>query len=254
MILSFEDKMCQWVSSLSLSLSGSRMKLATWNCNGAFRKKFPAIEDLGADLLIVQECENPAFSDPDYQDWCSNYKWAGTSKHKGIGVFTRNDVTLAPLDLDDGGNRLFLPLLVDDVFNLLAVWTQNAKSHQYIGQLWNYLKIHLDFLAEKPLVIVGDFNSHPRWDKRTRDWNHSDVVHRLQDYSINSVYHRFYQLEAGEEKHPTLFLQRNLEKPYHVDYAFVNEKLISDSPVHVGAPDAWLHLSDHMPLTFWISR
>ena len=36
------------------------MKIITWNCNGAFRKKFESLVDEDADILVIQECENPA--------------------------------------------------------------------------------------------------------------------------------------------------------------------------------------------------
>lgn len=50
------------------------MKIITWNCNGALRKKFESLLDFDADLIIVQECENPAESkDKKYLDWAENY-------------------------------------------------------------------------------------------------------------------------------------------------------------------------------------
>lgn len=33
------------------------MKLVTWNCQGAFRKKYALIADLSPDLAVIQECE-----------------------------------------------------------------------------------------------------------------------------------------------------------------------------------------------------
>ena len=35
------------------------MKIMTWNCQGAFRKKAEFILPLRPDILVVQECEHP---------------------------------------------------------------------------------------------------------------------------------------------------------------------------------------------------
>jgi len=45
------------------------MRIITWNCNGAFRKKFEPLMAFKADIIIVQECENPLDSgDNHYKD------------------------------------------------------------------------------------------------------------------------------------------------------------------------------------------
>ena len=40
------------------------MRIVTWNCNGAFRKKYSRlkIDDKYPDILVIQECENPELS------------------------------------------------------------------------------------------------------------------------------------------------------------------------------------------------
>ena len=67
------------------------MKIITWNCNGAFRKKIHLIENLGADILVIQECEDPAQFIGSYSIWAKNYLWTGNNKNRGLGVFIQND-------------------------------------------------------------------------------------------------------------------------------------------------------------------
>jgi exodeoxyribonuclease-3 len=44
------------------------MKIVTWNCIGALRKKVSELDTLDADPLVVQECENPAESAMVYRE------------------------------------------------------------------------------------------------------------------------------------------------------------------------------------------
>lgn len=203
---------------------------------------------------MVQECENPAVSSKEYRDWAGHHIWHGHDKNKGIGVFSRSGSSLAKLNWLDLGFQLFAPSVVDDKFNLLAVWTKNDDKFQYIGQLWNYLELHKDKLTQNPFVICGDFNSNKCWDKPSRNWNHSDLVAELTRLGATSVYHEHFRESHGEESHPTLFMQRNVKKPYHVDYAFVDRSLLHSGDVDVGCADEWLEYSDHMPLSFTIAQ
>lgn len=134
--------------------------------------------------------------------------------------------------------------------HLLAVWTKQANSPTfgYIGQLWKYLPIHRGFLRAEHAALIGDLNSNRRWDEWDRWWNHSDVVRELDELELASVYHTLRNQQQGSELSPTLFLQRKLAKAYHVDYAFLSRHLLRSARIEVGAAQAWLAHSDHMPL------
>ncbi len=66
---------------------------------------------------------------------------------------------------------------------------------------------------------------------------------------VFSLYHNYFSLEHGTEVHPTFFMHRNINKPYHIDYCFAsrkfNEKLKS---VEIGDYNDWIGYSDHMLL------
>ena len=169
------------------------MKVVTWNCGGAFRKKCEHLESVfKPDLIVVQECEDPDRSSEAFRRWAGDYLWTGEAKNKGIGVFDRRGVGLQPLDWNSEGLQLFLPCEVADAFTLVAVWTKyaNSPNFRYIGQLWKWIQLQRTKLAERPVLLCGDLNSNVRWDEWDRWWNHSDVVRELQELNIGSVYHR----------------------------------------------------------------
>ena len=225
------------------------MKIITWNCNGAFRKKYHLLEDFSADILVIQECEDPAQIGGEYLEWATNHLWVGNNKHKGLGVFARPHITLSTLSWQHENARLFLPCHANKAFNLLAVWTKNAPDYPYIGQLWHYLQQHKNALYTLPTIICGDLNSNTCWDQSGRVWNHSNVVRELEEIGLYSAYHLLQNEAQGRESKPTLYMQRNLEKPYHIDYIFMPKSLLENgSNITIGEPIAWLEHSDHMPV------
>jgi exodeoxyribonuclease-3 len=249
------------------------MKILTWNCNGALRKKTAVADSLDADILIIQECEDPAESTNDYQAWAGNYLWVGSSKNRGLGVFPKNEHKVRSLGWNSsfqidglyskspsarwGTNdlELFLPFSVDDHYTIIGVWTKGHESHVfgYMGQFWKYLQLHRTDIPNKNTMIVGDFNSNSIWDKNDRWWNHSDVVAELSELNIESLYHYQYTEKQGKESVPTFFLNRKENKPYHIDYAFLSKDLLPHSQLTVGKREEWVSVSDHMPLCVKIS-
>lgn len=231
------------------------MRLITWNCQGAFRKKADYILLLQPDILVIQECEHPdklKFSQNTIRP--NDFYWYGDSVHKGLGIFSYSDYRFELLSDFNPKFRYVIPFRVSGnghVFIFFAIWAMdNKENHEarYIGQVWLAIN-HYKNLLGNSTILIGDFNSNKIWDYKERVGSHSDVVNNLADNDIHSIYHKHFGLEQGKEKHPTFFLQKNESKPYHIDYCFVSKDLIDRvKTVEIGAFDNWKAHSDHLPL------
>jgi exonuclease III len=240
--------------SARTSFNGSDLKIVSWNCNGALRNKFECLAELGADVYIIQECEDPAaMRHPGYRQWAQNYVWIGDSASRGLGIFSPKDLRIEPLDwsntYQDHQVKHFLPCSINNDITILAVWTHqnNSPTFGYIGQFWKYLQTNK--LQLKDALIAGDFNSNALWDTWDRWWNHSDVVRELGEIGIESLYHSFTKEAQGKETQPTFFMHRKLARPYHIDYFFGGTAFLNHLiNLEIGATDPWLKISDHLPI------
>lgn len=149
------------------------MKIVTWNCNGAFRKKYKEIARFDADIYVIQECEDPSESKHiEYLQWAKNFLWTGDNKHKGLGVFAKSHFHLEKLnwqrEFKGHPVKHFLPCRIHQDFNLLAVWTHknNSPNFGYIGQLWKFIQLNKGLIHNT--IIAGDLNSNSIWDQWDR--------------------------------------------------------------------------------------
>ena len=231
------------------------MKIISWNCQGAFRKKADFILEEHPDILVIQECEHPdKLKFKSTTQMPSDIYWHSDGGKKGIGIFSYSDYTIKVLPEFNPIFRYIIPLRIskkDYSFTLLAVWAMDNKEnhhYRYIGQVWNAINHYKDLLNSS-IIIIGDFNSNKIWDYKDRVGNHTDVVNSLAEKNIHSLYHSYFNYEQGKELHPTFFLYRKLEKPYHIDYCFVSADILEFvKHVEIGAYDKWTVHSDHSPL------
>ena len=221
----------------------------------AFRKKAEFILAHKPDILIVPECEHPdklkfkkGVQLPD------NIIWHGDNVNKGLGVFSYNNYKFRLIKSHNTDFKNILPIKVTggpEEFMLFAIWANNPadKDGPYVTQVWKAINYYEKLIKRKNTILAGDFNSNTIWDRPRRIGNHSDVANMLAKKKIMSTYHTFYGLDHGKETHPTQFMYRHVNKPYHLDYCFVSSDLIAKMVnVEVGAYEDWKLYSDHKPL------
>ncbi|MCC6460351.1 MAG: endonuclease/exonuclease/phosphatase family protein [Saprospiraceae bacterium] len=230
------------------------MKIITWNCNMAFRKKWSALVELNPDILIIQECENESRCQqthfiPNYNEFI----WIGDNVNKGIGILSFNNYHIERSPDYSDVYKYIVPVKVTgpSTFNLFAIWAmpdKTSKSKSYVGQIWHAMQHYAPALQD-PCILMGDWNSNAIWDHERKTGNHSQLVTLLQDYSILSVYHTLKQKKHGEEQEATLFFLKKKDKPFHLDYCFASTSLLSDhTSIEIGAFERWIAYSDHMPV------
>jgi exodeoxyribonuclease-3 len=151
--------------------------------------------------------------------------------------------------------KLIIPIIVTRGqfdFNLFLVWAHNPedKDGKYVTQVWKAINFYSRILSRKPTILIGDFNSNTIWDhEKNRLGSHSGVVKKLQRKDIHSAYHSHHVQVQGLEAHPTFYLYRHKNKPYHLDYCFVSAPFShAIHSVEIGDHKTWTKFSDHMPL------
>lgn len=222
----------------------------------AFRKKANFILAHKPDILIIVECEHPEKLLYKIETPIPSDKlWFGKNQHKGLAIFSYGEYRFKVLDEHNEDFRMIIPIPVTGGqfdFNLFLVWAYNPDDldGRYITQVWKAINYYDKLLTRKSTIFIGDFNSNTIWDtKKHRLGSHSSVVKQLEDKGIFSTYHFHHKQTQGTEEHPTFYMYRHKNKPYHIDYCFVSTDLLNKlQSVSIGDFDSWIKYSDHVPL------
>ncbi|MNK60343.1 Endonuclease/Exonuclease/phosphatase family protein [compost metagenome] len=221
----------------------------------AFRKKAQYIQALNPDIAVISECESPEkLKFPYGIKLPSDILWYGANPNKGIGVFSFGDYKFELLECHNPTFKNILPIAVSSEkidFTLFAIWANNPadKDGAYVTQIWKAINYYEDLIKETKTILIGDFNSNAIWDKPRREGNHTTVVNKLAEKNIFSTYHKYFNQIQGKEEHPTWYLYRHENKPYHLDYCFASNDFIEVlESVEVGSYQDWTMHSDHKPL------
>lgn len=224
------------------------MKLVTWNCNLKLKDKFEFLQALKPDIAVVQECE----SLPESFFPGATYHWVGKDQKKGLCVI---DFTCSS-EIDQiykENLAFFLPInLKPGRQKLLATWAFNHRAAsryggEYVGEPLYAFSHYQNWLNDGDLIVAGDFNNSVVWDKPNGGNNFCDIERALSDTGLVSAYHEYFSMKFGQEDHATLYHTKSRDKPYHIDYVFLNRtKSLND--VSIGDYDTWIRLSDHMPV------
>ena len=231
------------------------MRIITWNCNMAFRKKADFILAYKPDILVVPECEHPdKLIFPIDTPKPTDTLWFGKNKNKGLAIFSYSDYRFTVLENHDENLRMIIPIAVTNgqiEFTLFAIWAYNPFdiNYKYVGQIWKAVHYYESSLTGRNIILAGDFNSNVIWDKLHRKVSHSMLVEKLASLNIFSTYHTHSNSAQGVEQHPTLYMYRHQNKPYHIDYCFASKDLLDKiSSVEIGDYDTWIKYSDHVPV------
>jgi exodeoxyribonuclease-3 len=230
------------------------MRLIAWNCNERFNRKYLHLRDLEFDVAVVTECGPFEPELTETRAVSSVLKLAvdqpGHTKH--IGVLAQDPWHVEPLPLVPS-QPWVLPVKVTGPvdFTVLAIWALGP----------NWVEGHLSYAAQTarvvaevlpsvvgPVVLAGDLNA-PISSVSADARRHADTVSQLAALEFVSAF-TAARGEADPLTEPTLYHQRKLEQPFHIDHVFVPKDWASGIEVTVGTYQDWVAAkrSDHVPI------
>lgn len=231
-----------------------KLRIVTWNCNMALRRKFDRLRSLRPDVAVIQECADPdAAGAKGWRPDCTAYDWIGFNPDKGLGIFTFGDLTLSRHSSYSEDYALYLPVTVAGRcrFNLLGLWVADPRripdgsTHEPLAALHYYRP----FLAIGPTIIAGDFNRLPQQISAHHGGSGSSVLEVLTGVGLTNADYAMSDTAGQTTLRRTHYHQRKFSRGFVVDYIFIP----TGETTHLSAfeacdPHDWITWSDHVPL------
>jgi endonuclease/exonuclease/phosphatase family metal-dependent hydrolase len=192
------------------------MRLVTWNCfRGECLARAGEVSDIAPDVLVLQECARPEGADP------TRVQWFGENPRHGMGILAGPRHRLVAAPVAPSITHSVFPVFVEDVAAgtrtfVLGVWAMPDPT--YVASVVAGIEAYAPLLREHPSVVMGDFNSHPRFDRGNA--RHARIVDCLRELGLVSAYHA---AEADRVEVPTHFWKWNAANGMHIDYCFIPE-------------------------------
>jgi endonuclease/exonuclease/phosphatase family metal-dependent hydrolase len=194
------------------------LRLITWNCHhGMPSQRLAELGAHGADIVFLQECL-PARTLPSTGS-CLTQR---VNARKGLALASLNaDYHLKRLRARPHRGSAVVGAAVSGPvsFTALGVWSRGPR---YVDDVMRTLKAYDRVLRSGPAVVMGDLNSGTNLGVRqSPSAGHARIVAALANVGLVSAYHAFHRVDHGHEAHPTYRHQRNVAKPWHIDFCFV---------------------------------
>lgn len=216
-----------------------------------FQKKAHTVAALRPDIAVIPECGKTSVSS--LEEYGYKGVWVGSNPHKGLAAFVREP--LRPHLLCKPQHKWVAVLDIEGLkrpLRLIAVWAckvGDKKCDNYIGQVYRAFNENPKWLSGPETIVAGDFNSNTIWDDARPLGNHTAVVKLLEERDMVSAYHTFFRERQGEETRHTLYLRKDRQNPFHIDYIFLPNTLARRlKKVSIGTHAKWAGLSDHRPI------
>jgi hypothetical protein len=171
------------------------MRLVAWNCKMGFERKWRALSALRPDIAVLSEvaCPDKLRSQLPALEELPVIR-VGNKPNKGLAVvsFTGSNLELDPSYRSS--NQFVAPVHVNGAksFRLLTTWDNNDRTeglNRRPGPLLRCLEDSADFCRGGDLVVAGDFNNNPLWDKPNGPNNMSEIAQELARRDLVSLYH-----------------------------------------------------------------